>query len=202
VKYPTPEEKQALYDRYAKDYESRTKDYSLFLSAEYEHFLTALPGKKIIDLGCGPGRDSDVFRARGYSPLCLDLSSKMLARCKERGLETLQMNIEELQLPPNSFDGVWSYTSLTTIPKEKVWEAIAEARRALRKGGVLFLGLIEGEGECWKPADEKYALPRFISRYQEQEVCEELRDWQLLWSSRLDAELTGRNNYLNLLFRR
>ena len=113
------------------------------------------------------------------------------------------MNIECLELPEESFHGAWSYTSLTTIPKEHVWRALEVVRRSLVEGGALFLGLIEGEGEAWKPADEKYDLPRFVSRYQTDEVIATLEpQWEVLDHSKLSSEVTGRNTYLHFLLRR
>jgi len=200
--HPTVEEKKKLYNTYAGAYEERTRGYTDFLVPHYDRFLGLLSGQRILDLGCGPGRDSAVFAARGYEPLCVDLSDEMLKRCRLRGLSTLQMNIEELELPEGSFHGAWSYTSLTTIPKEHVWRALEVVRKSLVDGGVLFLGLIEGEGECWKPADEKYAMPRFISRYQADEVIDVLEpQWELLDHSKLSSEVTGRNTYLHFLLR-
>lgn len=199
---PTPAEKLAIYDRYAEDYRQRTWDYTRFLGPDYDRFVAALPGPRVLDLGAGPGRDSVVFRDRGLSPVALDLSTSMLALCRAQGLETIQMDIEQLDLSPGSFAGVWSYTSLTTIPKDKVWPALAQVQSALAEEGVLFLGLIEGEGEGWKPPSEKYAVPRYVSRYQRDEVVAELSDWQLLYERRVPATQTGRNTYLHFLLRR
>jgi len=199
---PTPEEKLAVYDRYAEAYRRRTWDYTRFLAPDYDRFVSYLPGPRVLDLGAGPGRDAVVFRDRGLRPVALDLSSRMLALCREQGLATLQMDIEQLELAASSFDGVWSYTSLTTIPKDKVFKALAEVGAALAPEGVLFLGLIEGAGEGWKPPSKKYAVPRYISRYQRDEVVERLADWELLYERRLPAEKTGRNTYLHFLLRR
>lgn len=200
---PTKADKLAVYDRYAAAYEQRTIDYTSFLLEDYNNFYFALPGKRILDLGCGPGRDAQALAAYGLKPLCLDLSSEMLALCKAKGLETLQMDIEQLDLPANSFDGVWSHTSLTTIPKRKVWQALAKVQTALREDGVLFLGLIEGEGEQWKEPDAKYAVRRYISRYSKDEVVDALAGrFELEKFRRIDISESGRNSYLNFLFRK
>jgi SAM-dependent methyltransferase len=198
---PTREEKLAIYDRYAEEYARRTEGFSSFLEPDYARFQASLPGPRILDLGCGPGRDAEVFARRGLSPLCLDLSEAMLSLCAAKGLSTRRVDIEQLELAPQSCDGVWSYTSLTTIPKALVWQALAVVQQALAPNGLLFLGLIEGEGEGWKPANEKYDRPRYISRYSHDEVVAELSAFELLHFRNLSAEETGRNSYLNFLFR-
>jgi SAM-dependent methyltransferase len=199
---PSPADKLAVYDRYAAEYEERTRDYTRFLEPDYQAFAAALPGPHVLDLGSGPGRDALALKARGLEPRCLDLSEEMLALCRAKGLETERQDIEQLKLDEESLDGVWSYTSLTTIPKEKVWQALREVRQALVPEGVLFLGLIEGQGEGWKPPSEKYDVRRYISRYREEEVLEELSDWDLLAKRRIDVAESGRNSYLHFLLRR
>lgn len=204
MSYPTEQDKKELYGRYSTAYETRTREFTYFLQPDYRFFLGSLSGKRILDLGSGPGRDSTVFKRRGFAPVCLDLSTEMLARCQDKGLPTVQMNMEALDLPAESFDGVWSYTSLTTIPKEKVWRIIASLQLVLVPRGALFLGLIEGEGEGWKQPDQKYALPRFVSRYQIEEVLQVCRSlgFSLFYFRRLNNEMAVRNTYLNFLFKK
>jgi len=200
---PTPRQKQELYDRYARQYQQRTQGYEKFLAADYRAFQDALSGPKILDLGCGPGRDALALKERGLDPLCLDLSVEMLRICAEKGLETIRQNIEMLALPEAGFDGVWSYTSLTTIPKDKVWKVLnQDLPQALKADGILFLGLIEGQGENWKPADQKYDLPRYISRWSRKEVLAGLAPtWELLRYSEVSSSVSGRNTYLHFLLR-
>lgn len=203
-KFPTIRDKTNLYDSYAAIYWQRTKDFVKLIAPDYKIFLDSLPGKKILDLGCGPGRDSAVFKKRGFKPFCLDASEEMLKLCRNKGLKTIKMDIEKLRLPTDKFAGVWAYTSLTTIPKKKVWKIInAKLHRALTKNGILFLGLIEGNFEGWKKPDKKYALRRYASRYQINEVVNHLKNkFQLVYFRRIGSEKSGRNTYLNFLFKK
>ena len=187
--YPTVDDKRRLYNTYANFYRSRTMKFTRFLSLEYEIFLRLLPGKKILDLGSGPGRDSVLFKRRGYKPYCLDISEEMLKLCKKRGLPIIYMDIEKITLPPDSFDGVWSYTSLTTIPKVKVWKIINKIHKILKKDGLLLLGLIEGKYEGWKLPDKKYKFARYISRYTVREILEKTdRKFELMYFRRIDKK--------------
>jgi len=202
-KFPTIEDKTALYNKYANFYEKRTKNYVKFIKPEYDFFLRALPGKKILDLGSGPGRDSLIFKRRGFQPLCLDISDEMLNFCKNKKLKTIKMNIESLALPKVSFHGIWSNTSLTTIPKIKVWKIINKIHDILKPGGILFLGLIEGTFSGWAPPDKKYDLPRYRARYQTKEVVEKIsKKFELIYFRKISKEETGRNTYLNFIYRK
>lgn len=201
--YPTAIDKSKLYNTYANFYRNRTWKFGDFLSSEYSLFLKLLSGKKILDLGSGPGRDSAVFKKRGYKSYCLDISEEMLGLCRKQKLPVIHMDMEKLQLPASSFDGVWSYTSLTTIPKFKVWKIINKIYNILEKDGVLFLGLIEGDFEGWKSPDEKYEFARYVSRYTQEETVKKLGNkFELIYFRKIDKRETGRNTYLNLLFRK
>lgn len=202
-KYPTISDKKKLYNTYAKLYQKRTIAFTRMIALDYRFFLESLSGKKILDLGCGPGRDSAIFKKKGYNPLCLDISEEMLNLCKAKGLKTLKINIEKLFLPEKSFAGIWSYTCLTTIPKKKVWKIINKLHKILKSDGVLFLGLIEGTFEGWKKADQKYSFQRYVSRYETEEVMEKLSEkFELLYFRKIGKKETGRNTYLNFLFRK
>ncbi|HUD07807.1 MAG TPA: class I SAM-dependent methyltransferase [Candidatus Saccharimonadales bacterium] len=201
--FPTIQDKITLYNRYAKDYEQRTSGFKQFITTDYQIFMDNLPGKRILDIGAGPGRDCEVFKHSGFMPVALDISDEMLALCRAKGIATLRMDIENLDLPGNSYDGIWSYTAFTTIPKFRVWAIVDSLAKILVPGGCLFLGLIEGRLQGWKPADQKYQFKRYTSRYISHEVITKLsRRYQLLYFRRLDKTENGRNTYLNFLWQR
>jgi len=202
-KYPKAADKSRLYNTYAKFYHTRTKRFTSFLSLDYELFLNSLPGKKILDLGSGPGRDSAVFKKRGYKPFCLDISEAMLELCKKQKLPVIHMNMEKINLPPSRFDGIWSYTSFTTIPKIKVWKIINKLYKILKKDGIMFLGLIEGTYEGWKAPDKKYKFARYVSRYTPEEVIKKIKErFEIIYFRKINKKETGRNTYLNFIFRK
>lgn len=200
---PTIQDKITLYNRYAKFYEQRTTSFKQFLGIDYQIFMDNLPGKRIMDVGAGPGRDSLVFKRAGYLPTALDIADEMLGLCQAKGIKIIQMDIENIDLPSNSYDGIWSYTSLTTIPKFKVWKTIDRLADILAPGGCLFLGLIEGHKQGWKPPDHKYRLKRYTSRYITKEVIAKLSGkYRLVYFRSLDKAVTGRNTYLNFLWQK
>ncbi|MFZ4461565.1 MAG: class I SAM-dependent methyltransferase [Patescibacteria group bacterium] len=48
----------------------------------YEQFLKVIPGRRIVDLGCGSGRDVRYFREAGYDAIGVDISSGLVDLCK------------------------------------------------------------------------------------------------------------------------
>ena len=87
----TRENRQALFDRWAKDYDHSTRDRSDFPFVGYEDVLDAVRsrtasgrGHAVLDVGIGTGNLAGRFVADGCDVHGLDFSRAMLARVAER----------------------------------------------------------------------------------------------------------------------
>ncbi len=191
---------QEAYDSIAQEFEQKTSGYlRKHLILDARSFLNLLSGKRILDLGSGPGRDSLFFQQQGFDPLCLDLSPEMVSSCREKGLNAVVGDLEQLNfISPESFDGVWAYTSLVHVPKRKFPEVLSNIKNVLRKDGLLYLGMKEGDFEGFTESD-KYGTRRFFSFYSDENLVKILnRDFDILSKSKVDVG----SIYLNYLARR
>lgn len=69
-----------------------------------------VPGQRVLDLGCGPGDISSELIARGAQVTGIDTDNPLLVAARRQcptGLFEHQ-DLKNLQLPRNSFDGLWS----------------------------------------------------------------------------------------------
>ena len=84
----------------------------------YIKFLKYIPdGGKILDLGCGSGRDSLYFLQKGYDVTAVDASEKMVKLSSELTKnKTLYLRIQDIDFQ-NQFDGIWACASLLHIDK-------------------------------------------------------------------------------------
>lgn len=107
---------------------------------------------KILDLGCGPGRDLVAFRELGHTPVGLDGSPAFARMAREAsGCEVLCRNFLALELPAEGFDGVFANASLFHVPCQELPRILRELREALRPGGVLFTSNPRGDNrEGWR----------------------------------------------------
>lgn len=140
--------------------------------AAFASFCSFVPRGRILDLGCGTGRDAQLFLPAGYEYVGVDLSDEMLAEarvlCPQARFE--KMNMYSLDFPDHSFDGIWAAASLLHIPKKRVHLVLSEIKRVLRQGGIAFISLKEGDGErVVKVSDSD---ERFFAFYQDKEVRE------------------------------
>ncbi len=164
----------AYYNEMAKRYQDeRNQDYETFiekyLSNELNFFITSLKGRKILDIGAGPGRDALLLKEKGLHPICIDLSKKMVALCEQKGLEAYQKDMEHLDFEENSFDGAWAYASLVHLTKTKIPFVIGKISGLLRKNGIFFLGMLGGDKEILYKNKESTKL-RFFSLYKKKEL--------------------------------
>ena len=136
------------YDRIAEDFAADTRDADV--GELHALFLSHLPaGARILDLGCGSGRDSRLFRDKGYEVVAVDGSREF---CKIAsaliGQEVLCRTFEELDFEED-FDGVWACASILHVPSERLPGVIARISRALKVGGFFYAsfkyGVFEGE---------------------------------------------------------
>lgn len=108
---------------------------------QFENFISKLQqNAKVLDAGCGSGRDSNRFFQNGFEVTGIDLSHGLINEAKKRfqKITFIEGNLLALPFEKNSFDGIWSHASLLHLEKvEDVQKALQEFHRVLKKSGVL-----------------------------------------------------------------
>jgi len=97
-------------------------------------------GEKVLDLGCGNGRFSQYLEKADYTGV--DFSEKMIEEARKRFPQKKFQVANALSLPfkANTFDKIYSVAVIHQVPSFSYrLEAISEARRVLKPGGLLFL---------------------------------------------------------------
>jgi|GEM_PF-152253 len=149
---PLMTETIATYDRIAATYAARTWDADL--EAHRQAFAKAIVGAapasrfRILDAGCGPGRDARWFQERGFQVTAVDRSPGMLDEARRRapGVDFRQADLRQLEFSPDYFDGVWASASLLHLLRGDV-AAVLDSFNHLLGHGYLFLSIQSGQGE-------------------------------------------------------
>jgi SAM-dependent methyltransferase len=169
----------AYYDQHANEFIERTAGLSM--AHLYEPFLALVPaGGRILDAGCGSGRDAAEFARRGFSVTAFDGSAQMARLASARtGLSVLHLTFDAIDWR-DEFDGVWASASLLHVPSHQFGDALRRLAQALRTGGVLFVsvkaGDFEGQREGrWFSDHSPDALQRLFADTAELEV---IRIWE------------------------
>jgi SAM-dependent methyltransferase len=132
---------------------TRDHDVSQNINALLRH-IRGEPPFRILDLGCGPGRDLKAFTVRGHIAVGLDGSEPFVRMASaETGCEVLHQDFLELDLPGEAFDGIFANAVLFHLPSGEIAAVLLKLRAALRPGGVLFSSNPRGNNqEGWSGA--------------------------------------------------
>lgn len=157
VRIPTA----AAYDEIVEDFVRRTSAVPDDLLELRDRFAGMLPdGGRVVDLGCGPGRDLAALTAAGLWAVGLDASVEMTRRVKAASIPVARADMRALPLRAASVDGIWSMASLLHVPRPAVAPALRGWHEVLRPNGVLGLSTSVGEGEGWEDCPYDPAAPR------------------------------------------
>ena len=126
---------------------TRSHDVTQNIEALLRHVRGA-PPLRILDFGCGPGRDLAAFRALGHAPIGLEGSPPLAAMARAHsGCEVWEQDFLALQLPAARFDGIFANASLFHVPSQALPRVLRELHAALAPDGVLFTSNPRGHNE-------------------------------------------------------
>jgi SAM-dependent methyltransferase/SOS-response transcriptional repressor LexA len=111
---------------------------------------------KVLDVGCGTGRDCIRLLKQGKDVYGAEPSPEMLSKAKEH-FEAASMpwqeRLHDASLPglvpfhDGCFDGVLCTAVLMHLPEEQIFDAVYGLRRVLRHGGVLVVSIPESRDD-------------------------------------------------------
>lgn len=124
----------AKYSSWVDDYRS-TDQLSAFS-------LLLPPQAKVLDAGCGTGRDAQFLHQSGFGVVGVDFAPGMIELASSRypDIQFVEADIRDLPFEDQVFDGIWCHAVLinmeTSVDVEK---ALREFHRVLKPGGVMHL---------------------------------------------------------------
>jgi SAM-dependent methyltransferase len=137
------------YDERAVEFWEGTRDHDVTqnVDALLRH-VRGTPPFRILDFGCGPGRDLAAFRALGHEPIGLEGSPRLAAMAREHGrCEVWEQDFLALDLPACRFDGIFANASLFHVPRRELPRVLGELHATLEPDGVLFASNPRGNDE-------------------------------------------------------
>lgn len=187
------------YNKNAQSYFKETVD--LDMSRIWENVdIFVPPGAKILDLGCGSGRDSVALRKRGHFVTAVDGSPVMVELATQyTGQTVLCQTFEKLRFPPESFDLIWASASLLHLQPYKLKYFLKRSAAWLNETGFYYLSFKYGGfgGE----RDGRFYTD--MNEFKLQLLMEKVKVLKIIntWHSK-DARLCNDTVWLNVILKK
>jgi SAM-dependent methyltransferase len=141
-----PDVKIDYYQQNAGTFFADTVDVDM--TPLYRRFLRLLPERaRILDAGCGSGRDARAFAEVGHKVTAFDASPALVALAEAYLGQPVQCLRFQEAAWQDAFDGIWACASLLHVSASELPDVMARLCRALEPGGILYASFKYGSGE-------------------------------------------------------
>lgn len=126
---------------YDKKYKGEFPIHPPKLDWDLKRYLNLIPGKKILDLGIGQGRNSIPLAQLGYNVTGVDYSTNCLEICSKNcpELNLVHSDIREFHIEKNKYDLISSRCVLHFFHKNDTFEVIKSIKDGLTQNGVVYI---------------------------------------------------------------
>ena len=166
-----------------------------------ERFRKMLPvGSRILDFGCGSGRDTKYFLEKGYRVEATDGSSELCKLASAfTGIEVKEMLFQDLDAS-GKYEGIWACSSILHLSKKELLPVIRKMCDALKNNGAIYTSFKYGDFEGERNG-------RYFTDFTEDAFCEFMKEIPELmieeqWITSDVRPGRGEEKWLNLILRK
>ena len=166
-----------------------------------ERFLKHIPPQgRIIDFGCGSGRDAKYFHTKGFEVDAVDGSEELCKLAAEyAGINVKQMLFSDLD-EVEEYDGIWACASILHLSSLELRDVLLKMIKALKNGGIIYTSFKYGEYEGMRNGRyftdfTEMSFKRYIADIDNVEIAE-------LWITEDARPGRGDEKWLNLILQK
>jgi ubiquinone/menaquinone biosynthesis C-methylase UbiE len=168
-----PADPREFFSEIAEDY---AEEHSLENHPEpyfelLEEFVELVGEGKVLDAGCGPGKDAEYFFREGFEVVGIDYAPGAIEYAEEnRPGEFHVMDVRDLKFDDRIFHGVWCNTVMQFLEKSGMKEVVSELERVLKEGGVFYSTFKIGDGYIIRKEKGRETKRYLIPRHEVEEM--------------------------------
>ena len=186
------------YNKHAEEFTAST--FEVDMESLYQPFLAELPeGARILDVGCGSGRDTLAFKNKGYQVDAIDYSEELVKKATQlTGIPVRLQSFYEIDAD-QAYDGIWACASLLHCERSRLAEVLEKMVQALKPNGVIYMSFKYGDSDREKDGREFTDL----NEQQAQELLAQFDQVSLVqqWIT-VDKRPEREEQWLNLLLKK
>ena len=139
---------------YDKKFKENFPKFPAKLDIELKRYLNLVPGKEVLDLGIGQGRNSIPLAELGFNVTGVDYSTKCLEICKNtcNKLNLVQSDIRTFDIEKDKYDMILSGYVLHFLHKNDSYKIVENIKNNIKDHGIVYISVFSLED------------PRFIKR--------------------------------------
>ncbi|MDD4163002.1 MAG: class I SAM-dependent methyltransferase, partial [Methanothrix sp.] len=144
-----------IFEKYAAEYDQWFDENEAVYKSEILALRDLIPAEGIgLEVGVGTGR----FAAPLGIKMGIEPARAMADMARKRGIDVHESKAEELPFRDESFDFVLMMTAICFL--EDPLQAVAEAKRVIRPGGRIIIGMIDPNSPLGKDYERKKATSK------------------------------------------
>jgi SAM-dependent methyltransferase len=188
-----------FYNKNTKDFVDHTKDVN-FRQTQDKFADRIIAGGRLLDFGCGSGRDTKYFMERGFCVDAVDGSEKICEIASTFiGSPVQKMLFQELEAV-GLYDGIWACSSILHLPKTELKDVFGKMCRALKSDGIIYTSFKYGKFEGIRNG-------RYFTDFTEEIFSDFLKDipgisMEELWITNDVRPDRGEEKWVNLILRK
>ncbi len=186
------------YNKHADEFAVST--FKVDMESLYQPFLAELQeGVRILDVGCGSGRDTLAFKNKGYQVDAIDYSEELVKKATRlTGIPIKLKSFYEVD-DYEAYDGIWACASLLHCERSRLAEVLEKMVQALKPNGVIYMSFKYGDSDREKDRRQFTDL----DENQAEALLEQFDNVQQIqqWVT-LDQRPDRQEKWLNLLWKK
>lgn len=132
---------------YDKKFKENFPKFPAKLDLELKRYLNLVPGKKVLDLGIGQGRNSIPLAELGFNVTGVDYSTKCLEICKNtcNKLNLVKSDIRTFDIEKDKYDMILSGYVLHFLHKNDSYQIIENIKNNIKNNGIVYISVFSLE---------------------------------------------------------